>query len=280
MLNGRKLGFIGAGSMAQAVIRGVVQQKIVAARDVYVTNRSNQARLRELAQTLGVNSANKEQIVQNADILVLAVKPKDVAAVMEEIGPKLRKEQIVISVVAAISTQFIEEFCGEKVQVIRTMPNTSCMVGAGVTAISRGKYAGEAAEAAATMLFNSLGITINVPETQIDAVTGLSGSGPAYVYRMVEALTLAGKQQGLAEDVALSMANQTVFGAAKMLLETGEKPEKLRQAVCSPGGTTFAGLEALAAHGFENAVTAAVDAASKRSKEMEIEFTSRGGDAR
>lgn len=273
MLKGKVIGFVGAGAMTEALLRGMLQSGTVEPQNIMVSNRSNPGRLEELAATWGVAAGDKETIAKKADIVFLSVKPKDLAGVLNEIGQSLRADQLIISVAAGIPTSFIEGFCANEVPVIRAMPNTSCTVLASATAITRGRYAVESAEQIAVKLFSSVGIVECVEENLLDVVTGLSGSGPAYVYLMVEALQQAGQELGMSPEMALSLAKQTVFGAAKMLLETGENPAVLRKAVSSPNGTTVAGLQALSANGFPEAVRTAVAAASKRSKEMGLEYT-------
>ncbi|HWJ02110.1 MAG TPA: pyrroline-5-carboxylate reductase [Verrucomicrobiae bacterium] len=277
MLQGKTVGFVGAGSMTEALLKGIVNSGTVAAKNILVTNKENTDRLARLVQTWQVAKCSKEELVRSADVVILAVKPKDIAEVLKQIGGSLRQGQLVISVAAGIPTAFIEDFCPVGVQVIRAMPNTSCTVLASATAIATGKYADAEAASIAIKLFSSVGKVEQVAEEQLDVITGLSGSGPAYVYYMVEALEQAGEQLGLPKEMALKLATQTVFGAAKMLLETGEQPTHLRTKVSSPGGTTLAGLQALRTHGFHEALCEAVKAASARSKEMGLEFTSLSG---
>jgi glutamate 5-kinase len=273
MTKNQVIGFIGAGSMTEALLRGIVQTGVVEAKNILLVNRENRARVEKLVEVWGVAAVSKEELVEKADILFLAVKPKDVAQVMCELGPKLKQEQILISVAAGIPTSFLEGFCNEKVQVIRAMPNTSCTVLASATGISRGSFAGEEALRVTEKLFSAVGIVEIVEEERQNLITGLSGSGPAYVYYMVEALEQAGTKLGLPEESALQLATQTVYGAAKMLMETGEKARDLRAKVSSPGGTTLAGLKAMSEYGFQEAVFAGVQAASIRAKEMGLEFT-------
>ncbi len=277
MLLNKTIGFIGAGSMTEALLKGIIQSGTVKPENVLVSNKVNRARLEKLQENWGVTGCAKDEVIRRAEVIILAVKPKDVALVMAEAGPELSAQQILLSVAAGIPTAFIEDFCEQKVQVVRAMPNTSCTVLASATAIARGKYAGTEAEELAAELFASVGKVERVAEDQLDAITGLSGSGPAYVYYMIEAMEQAGEQVGLPKEMALKLATQTVFGAAKMLMETGEKPLHLRTAVSSPGGTTLAGLQALSSHGFHEALCAAVKAATNRSKEMGLEFTGMAG---
>ncbi len=259
--------------MAEALMRGLIQTGVVEPGKIVLVNRENQARIEKLVQTWGVAAINKDQLVDRADILLLAVKPKDVAAVMAELGPKLKQEQILISVAAGIPTAFLESFCASAVQVIRAMPNTSCTVQASATAISKGRFAQEQSLHLAANLFAAVGSVEVVDEDKQNLITGLSGSGPAYVYYLVEALEQAGAELGLPSHSALQLATQTVYGAAKMLVQTGEKAMDLRAKVSSPGGTTLAGLKAMSEYGFSQAIFAGVKAATTRAKEIGLEFT-------
>jgi pyrroline-5-carboxylate reductase len=180
----------------------------------------------------------------------------------------LRPDALVVSIAAGISTKIIEGSLPAGARVVRTMPNTPALVGVGATAIAGGKHATDADLALVETLFQSVGLCVRVPESQIDAVTGLSGSGPAYVFAMIEALRDAGVREGLSEETSLQLAAQTVLGAARLLFEQNEPPETLRERVTSPGGTTRAGLDALEASGFAEVLAGAVRAATRRSKEL------------
>jgi pyrroline-5-carboxylate reductase len=221
--------------------------------------------LRELG--IAVTSDN-QAVVRQATVVVLATKPQVFGQVLRDVVEGLSSYTLVVSIAAGISTAIIEGALPEGTRVVRTMPNTPALVGAGATAIAGGRHATDADLALVETLFRSVGICVRVPEGQIDAVTGLSGSGPAYVFALIEALRDAGVREGLPEDTALSLATQTVFGAARLMLEGNEAPEVLRQRVTSPGGTTRAGLDALEAAGFTDAILAAVRAATCRSAEL------------
>lgn len=269
MLNGKKIGFCGAGSMAEALIRGLLASGQVRADQVIVTNRSNDDRLAAMRERHGVRTAREKSVVASeSDILVLAVKPKDMGYLLEEIGPLTREGQVVISVAAGLTAASLIERLTPGVQVVRAMPNTSCQVCESATAISPGEGAGREAVEMALAIFSCVGRVVEVPESMLDVVTGLSGSGPAYVYLMIEALTEAGTRAGLAPEVALELATQTVFGAAKMIMDTGENPASLRHRVMSPGGTTVAGLQELSDRGFTQSLGAAVARAAGRAKEL------------
>lgn len=273
LLQKKTIGFIGAGSMAEAMVRGLVATGFPPGQ-LWLTNRSRRERLFQLRENWGVEiSFEKAEVVKRADILVLAVKPKDMFEVLQEIGGLVRQEQLVLSVAAGITSAFIESFLTAHVPVIRAMPNTSTVVLESATALALGKWAGPREEALARSIFGAVGQVLVVPEKDLDAVTGLSGSGPAYVYRMIEAMVEAGTRVGLDKTVARELVVQTVLGAAKMLRETGEDPALLRQRVASPGGTTVAGLEALEERGFPAAILAAVQKATHRAGEIAATYS-------
>ena len=201
-------------------------------------------------------------------MIVLATKPQVFPQVLPGLADAVSGDALVISIAAGIATEVIERALPAGARVVRTMPNTPALVGAGATAIAGGQHATEDDLALAERLFQSVGVAVRVDEPSIDAVTGLSGSGPAYVFAMIEALRDAGVREGLPEETAFLLASQTVLGAARLLVEEGERPEVLRERVTSPGGTTRAGLDALARAGFDNAIAGAVRAATRRSAEL------------
>ena len=262
------IAFIGAGNMAGALIRGLVDTSTCEAHRILAAD-PDAARLDALRSNLGVRTtSDNAEALQRADIVILATKPQVFQELLPQIAEKLRPESLVISIAAGVSNSILEAALPRGTRVVRTMPNTPALVGAGATAISGGREATEEDLAIAERLFQSVGLTVRVPEAQMDAVTGLSGSGPAYVFAMIEALRDAGAREGLEEEVALKLASQTVFGAAKLLREQQESPEVLRERVTSPGGTTRAGLDALDAAGFAEIMAGAVRAATRRSVEL------------
>lgn len=269
MLANLNIGFLGAGAMAEALIQGVVDAGLVSADRIWVTNRSNRERLEELAVRFGVQvTPHKGDVVATADLLVVACKPKDVPELLAEVGAMTRAGQVLLSVAAGVPTGIFREGVKPGVQVVRAMPNTSSLVRESATAICAGEGTGPEAMAAARSLLVAVGRVVEVPETLLDAVTGLSGSGPAYVYLMIEAMERAGVEVGLEAGVARELAVQTVLGAAKMLVETRVDPALLRQKVTSPGGTTMAGLQVLSESGFTDALVRAVARATERSREL------------
>ena len=262
------IAFVGAGNMAGALIRGLIGTGTVPAARIIAAD-PDETRLSALQSELGVRTTpDNAEALGEADVVILAIKPQVFPQVLPGLGEALRADALVVSIAAGISTKLIEEALGAGSRVVRTMPNTPALVGAGATAIARGSRATDDDVSLAETLFRSVGVCVQVPEEQIDAVTGLSGSGPAYVFAMIEALRDGGVREGLSEDTALLLASQTVFGAARLLLEENESPETLRERVTSPGGTTRAGLDALEASGFAETLEGAVRAATRRSNEL------------
>ena len=206
--------------------------------------------------------------VSSADIILIAVKPGIVPRALADIGPMITPKQLVISIAAGVRIEKIESLLAGAVPVIRVMPNTAALVGAAASALAPGKSASPEHLGWAEHLFGAIGATVIVEERLLDAVTGLSGSGPAYMYLIIEALTDAGVKEGLPRDIAQKLAAQTVYGAAKMVIETGQHPAKLKDDVTTPGGTTIAGLAALERGGIRIALIDAVEAATRRSKEL------------
>lgn len=265
MLHDHTIAFVGSGNMAEALIKGLIQvipsDRIVAA-DV-APQRRQTIRDRYQIQV----SAENYDVVKNADIIILAVKPQVIPAVLPEIAPEVTDRQLVISIAAGVKIAAIQAAL-PTARVIRVMPNVAALVHAAVTAISPGTRATETDLQMAQDIFHAVGETVVVGEHLMDAVTGLSGSGPAYVFAAINALADGGVKAGLPRDAALKLAAHTVYGAAKMLIETGEHPMQLRDLVTSPGGTTIAGLHALQRDGFSAALMNAVETAAQRSYEL------------
>lgn len=263
------IAFIGAGSMAEAMISGLISTNKFKPGQIHVTNYSNDARLHELRNQYKINiTRNIPLIIQKSDVIVLAVKPKDVVESIENIKPYIHKSHLIISVLAGVSTSSILSLFQHKVPVVRAMPNTSASIGLSATAISKGEHANDEHIKLAETLFHTVGTVTVVPEAQLHAVTGLSGSGPAYVYYLVEAMQKAALHQGLESDVATDLITQTLIGAAQMLRTSPKSPTTLRKEVTSPGGTTEAGLEQLTDYEFQEALIQCIDKATLRSKEL------------
>jgi len=264
----QNIAFVGAGNMASALIRGLIGTATVPADEIIAADPERE-RIGALAEQLGIRTTrDNAEAVREATVIVLATKPQVFAQVLPGIAAAMPPDALLVSIAAGVPTARIERSLPAGSRVVRTMPNTPALVGAGATAIAAGRYATDADLDLVETLFRSVGIAVRVPEAQIDAVTGLSGSGPAYVFAMIEALRDAGTREGLPEQTALRLASQTVFGAARLLLDQKETPEVLRERVTSPGGTTRAGLDALAAAGFADAILGAVHAATRRSSEL------------
>ncbi|WP_078545897.1 pyrroline-5-carboxylate reductase ProI [Litchfieldia alkalitelluris] len=264
-----KITFVGAGSMAEAIIAGMLQEELFKPNQITVTNRSNTERLRELHETYKVNvTQNKEEAVQHADILLLAMKPKDVRSGVQEIAPFSNGDQLVISVLAGVSTSTFLQLFEQNMAVVRAMPNTSAAIGKSATALAPGEYATEDQVKIVQELFETVGLVSIVEEEHLHAVTGLSGSGPAYVYYLVEAMEKAANQIGLEQDVAKDLILQTIIGAAEMLKSSPKHPSVLRKEVTSPGGTTEAGIGVLEKYHYQEAMIACITRATERSSEL------------
>ena len=261
------ISFVGGGRMAEALISGVLSAGGYKAEQIHVAD-PDTTRLDYLKKQYGVQiSATNHEAVVVGHVVVLAVKPQVTAAVLKEIGDGLAK-RLVISVAAGVPLRRILEACGAQARVIRAMPNTPAMVGEGMTALAIGPGVEESEVACARQLFESVGRVVPVDERFMDAVTGLSGSGPAYVFLMIEAMADGGVKMGLSRETASLLAAQTVLGAARMVLETRQHPAQLKDQVVSPGGTTIAGLHRLEQGGLRGLLIDAVEAATKRSQEL------------
>jgi pyrroline-5-carboxylate reductase len=268
----RTIGLIGAGNMAEALIRGLLGRRVISPTHLWVTNRSNTARLEGVRIRYGVQTTReKQRLTSAASIIILAVKPRDMADVLGELRGLITNAHLVISVAAGITLATIEEALRD-VPVIRAMPNTSAAVQESATVLAAGTRADEPHLDDAEVIFRAVGDVAVVDEELLDVVTALSGSGPAYVYHLIEAMIHAGSELGLDGELARRLAVQTLVGAARMLAETSEDPGELRRRVTSPGGTTMAALQTLEARGFARSVREAVDRAAQRSREMAGEF--------
>ena len=261
-----RIGFVGVGMMGEALLAGVLRGS-VAPEDVLVCERRSD-RAVELKQQYGVTVVDDLTAVAQAPTIFLVVKPGDVAGVVRELAPALTADHLLVSLAAGISTATIEQAVGGPVGVIRVMPNTPALVGAGMAAMSPGSHCSAEQLAVAEELLSSTGHVVRVPESQQDAVTAVSGSGPAYVFLVIEAMIDAGVGLGLTRDIATELAVQTVLGAATMASATGEHPTLLRERVTSPGGTTAAALAAFEDSGLRAAFAKAMRAARDRSRTL------------
>jgi len=266
---GERIAVIGAGQIGEALIRGLVQSQCVRP-DLIVASDPRPERLSLLHEAYKIETTTDNlAAVSGSATLILAVKPKLVAPVLNSLKEVItRGKPRVVSLAAGASTTTIEQTLGDTPRVVRAMPNTPVLVQAGATVLCAGRYATDEDLSAAQVLFESVGVVVRLPEAAFDAVTGLSGSGPAYVFVMLEAMIDAGVHAGLDRDVARQLATQTVLGAATLVRDTGQHPAVLRDQVASPAGTTIAGLRALQKSGFSNAIADAIDAAIQRASEL------------
>lgn len=263
-----RLVFLGGGQMAEAIARGVIAAGLLKPEQI-AASEVRAARREYLESEVGIKAvASNAEAVTLGDVILLAVKPQDTATVLAEIGGQVREDQVVVSIAAGVPLSRLEAPFTKAVPVVRVMPNTPCLVGAGMAAITRGTHATPEHEARVLGIFNATGKAVIVAEKDLDAVTALSGSGPGYVAIMIEAMIDGGVRAGLARDIATTLAVQTVLGSAQMLSETGTHPAVLKDMVSSPGGTTIAGIHALEQGGLRAALMDAIVAATARSREL------------
>jgi pyrroline-5-carboxylate reductase len=268
MADTARFGFLGAGKMATALARGWIDARLAAPGGILASDPVPGAREAFAGVTGARVIADNRAVVADSDLLVLAVKPQSMAALLAEIRPALTDRQLIVSIAAGVTLKALAEGLGLDRRLVRVMPNTPCLVGASAAGYAVGPNATPDDLALVDRLMNAVGRAFRLPEHLLDAVTGLSGSGPAFVYVMIEALSDGGVRVGLPRDVATALAAQTVFGAAKMVLETGSHPGVLKDQVTSPGGTTIAGLHALERGGLRAALIDAVEAATRRATEL------------
>lgn len=262
------VGFIGAGRMATALAQGLISAEFVSADRVVATD-VVPAALASFAEQTGARVVeNTSAVVNDSDVVFLAVKPQQMAHVLNGLSTLLEDRHLIISIAAGLPLSTYESALGTNRRVIRVMPNTPCLVGACAAGFSTGGSATAEDSKLVEAMLETVGVAVQVEEKLLDAVTGLSGSGPAYVYQIIEAMSDGGVRVGLPRDIATKLAAQTVLGAATMVLETGQHPGALKDAVTSPGGTTIAGIHALEAGGLRGTLMNAVQAATERSKEL------------
>lgn len=260
--------FVGAGSMAEAIIAGILNNEVMQANDIYVMNKSDDERLSFIQKSYGVSIVDSERnALRKAELIVLATKPKDIQQAMNDISDYVKDETAVLSVIAGVSIETIENGLGNR-PVARSMPNTSATIGKSASGVSMNALVDSKIRKQILDLLSSIGVVKEVDEDELHTVTALSGSGPAYVYYMVEALEEAAIAKGLSNEVARELILQTFEGAAAMLRQTGEEPELLRRNVTSPGGTTEAGLKALENRLFKEIIQECINSAERRSREL------------
>jgi len=261
------ISFIGAGNMAEAMIRGLLRGNVFAPDEV-IASGPREERMRELREKFGIRTTPHNREAAKSRIVVLSVKPQILSKVLDEIAGAIDPEALVISIAAGVPVEAIQSRLASGMRVVRAMPNTPALVDAAATAIAGGEHARESDLDDARRIFDSIGITVVLDESLLDAVTGLSGSGPAYVFLILEALSDAGVKVGLSRRTSQLLAAQTVLGSAKLLLETNEHPGRLKDMVTSPGGTAITGLHTLEHGGVRTTLMNAVEAATRRSREL------------
>ncbi len=262
------LGVIGCGKMGTALVQGAIRAGVVNAGEVIGTDLITAAAQNFTDLTGAKITADVSEVLSASDVILLCTKPQDIYAALANFKPDASSGKLLISIAAGVRLADIENKAPESMRVIRTMPNTPALVGKGAAAYCLGSRCVDGDEAMVASLLDAVGLSIHVPEKLMDAVTGLSGSGPAYVYLMIEALADGGVMAGLSRSEAIRLAAQTVSGAAEMVLKTGEHPAKLKDMVTSPSGTTIAGLSVLESRNIRSALIDAVMAASARSAEL------------
>ena len=268
MLKGKRIAVIGGGKMGGALIGGLLSGGLVEANALTVAD-NDEKRRGEIVRAFGVAAvADNREAVREADVVILAVKPQNMTEVLAELAAALMPSALVISIAAGISTAFIEERLAKGARVVRVMPNMPALIGEGAAAIAAGASAAQADAKLVRSIFDAVGITVEVKETLMDAITGLSGSGPGYAFFIIEAFTDAGVRVGLDRETALRLSAQSLFGAAKLCLLGEKPPAELRAMVTSPGGTTLAGLKVLEEGRLRETLIAAVEAATHRSAEL------------
>jgi len=264
----KPLGIIGGGNMGEALMAGITQSGLLSAAEIlfFEPRPDRREYLREKFRISPVET-NKDLVIL-APTLILAVKPQSVPEVLLEIGPLLKPHHLLISICAGVPLDYIQSFFQSPIRMVRAMPNTPALIQKGATALAPSPEAKLEDLSTAEAIFTAVGMAAIVKESQMDAVTGLSGSGPAYIFAVIEALAAGGVKEGLSQDVALNLTTQTVLGAAYLIQATAKHPATLRDQVCTPGGTTMAGLYAMEEGGFRLALMNAVIAATRRSKEL------------
>ncbi|CAI2357677.1 unnamed protein product [Caenorhabditis sp. 36 PRJEB53466] len=262
-----KIGFIGAGKMAQALARGLINSGRITADNIIASSPKRDDFLLEQCKAMGLNTTHENaEVVQKSDVIFLAVKPPHVSKVASEIAPALNKEHLVVSIALGITIRNIESLLPTKSRVVRVMPNTPSVVRAGASAFAMGSACRDGDAETVERLLSTVGFAVEVPEIHIDPVTGLSGSGPSYMFAVIEGLADGGVKVGLPRDLALKLAAYTLLGAAKMVLETGVHPAQLKDDVQSPAGSSVYGMHKLESGGLKGILMDAVEAATNRSR--------------
>jgi pyrroline-5-carboxylate reductase len=270
-LANKRLAVLGAGKIGGILLRAFLEQKLVPPKNVHATVRHTD-KAKSLGRQLGITaSTDNRAAVRDADIILLAVKPQAVREILEEIKPEMKPGKVIVSVVASVSTVMMEKLLGLDLPVVRAMPNTPCAIGCGMTGLARGVHASKDHLEIAQTMFEAVGRVVVVDEKQIDAVTGLSASGTAFIYIILESLAEGGVKVGLPRDVSTLLAAQTMMGAARMVLDTGDHPALLKDAVTTPAGSTMDGILELEDGKVRVTLIKAVMKATQRAKELILE---------
>jgi len=271
-MQGKRLSFIGGGNMAEAMIRGLFNKELVVPEQIVVSEpKEDRAQFLSNKYRVQVISDNRLAI-RRGEIIFLAVKPQVIKEVLQEISGLVTTNQLLISIAAGITTSFIASHLGKDKRIVRAMPNTPAQIGEGSTALCKGGDSTQSDLQLAQKIFDSIGTSVIIEEIHMDAVTGLSGSGPAYLFLIIEALTDGGVKMGLPRDIAQTLVLQTIIGSGRLVMKTGDHPAKLKDLVTSPGGTTISGLHVLEEKGIRGALIDAVEAATERSRELAKAF--------
>ena len=262
------IAIIGTGNMGSALLKGIVQAKLASSKKIVACD-INQTKLHALADEWKVRtSTDLKEAVSASDVVLLCVKPQTLANVLQTVHDAVRQDQLIISIVAGVRIAYVQHMLGERIGIVRTMPNIAATVDASATAIAYGEYVTGMQKKIAASIFEAVGDVVTVSEEQLDAVTGLSGSGPAYIYMVIEALIDGGVKMGLSRDIATKLAIQTVLGSAKLVKTSGLHPAILRDQVTTPGGTTINAIHELESHGLRAMLINAVVTATRRSEEL------------
>ena len=263
----KSIGFIGAGNMAEALMRGIISKKLYGKKDI-TASEIYEPRRKFISDTLGVNvTADGADVVRSAKFVILAVKPQQIGDAMSSLRGLFTKDHLIMSIAAGVTIDTLRSYVPDS-KIVRVMPNQPCMVLASASAYACGDNVTEEDKKTVKGVLDAVGISVEIKEELLDAVTGVSGSGPAYAYMMIGALSDGGVLMGLPRDVSTKLAAQTLYGAAKVILETGEHPDKMKDVVCSPGGTTIEAVKVLEDYGLRAALISAVEASTLRSKEL------------
>jgi pyrroline-5-carboxylate reductase len=265
----KKLTVIGAGAMAEALISGMIENHLLNPMDIWVTNKNNQEKLHDLEKKYGVTTSYQlDELFSGTEAILLAMKPKDALNALSSIKPYMNDQILIISVLAGVSIESMEQVLEKPSSIVRVMPNTSATIGKSATALAMNDHVTKEQTSLAENIFQTVGITRIVDETHLDAVTGLSGSGPAYIYYLFEAMEKGALELGLDQQMAKDFILQTFLGAAEMLSKSSKPAHQLKKEVTSPGGTTEAGLKVLSAEGVDQAFINCIKEAATQSKRL------------